>query len=194
VTAGQEINVYFDVEAGDGGSFNLFVAGFNEEVFKNGYDILKSGGLNINKFTDTNIQGTITAYEDGILFTSIPYDKGWHIKIDGKKVEVNPKSEAEINDVVVDKTSTDKKKEDIRQIKKITDGFVTTNITEGEHTVELYYITEGLIPGILITLLCIAIIIALEIYTRKAEAKRKNKVEVDYGKLLDREAEEDNVN
>jgi len=88
----------------------------------------------------------------------------------------------------------DKKKEDPRQIKKITDGFVTANIAEGEHTIELYYITDGLIPGILLSLLCAAIIIALEIYTRKIEKKRKNKVSVDYAKLIEREEIDIDVN
>jgi uncharacterized membrane protein YfhO len=169
VLAGQDVNVSFEVEAGGDGSFNIFVVGFDEEVFKQGYDILNNRTLTIETFEDTRITGTVTADEDGLLFLSIPYDKGWNLKIDGKKVETNPMSAAEINDVpaTADADAKDVPKPDPRQIKKITDGFITAPITEGPHTIELYYVTEGLIPGIIISLTSVAVLILLEIMRRK---------------------------
>ena len=176
VGAGTDINVTFDVDAGGGGTFYIFVAGFNEEVFKDGYDVLNYGAFDITEFKDTNIKGTVTAFEDGIFFTSIPYDKGWNVKIDGKKVEVNPKSAAEINDIVpvVDSETDEKEKPDVRQVKIITDGFITVPITAGEHTIELYYVTEGLVPGIIISILCVIVLVGLELLRRYIE-KNKNR-------------------
>ena len=177
VAAGENINIYFDVDPGDSGTFNLFVVGFDEGVFKEGYDILNSGSLNVQEFSDTNIKGTVNAQKDGVFFTSIPYDKGWHLKIDGKVTEINPKSAAEINDVTANNANNKNvKKPDPRQIKKITDGFITAPITAGEHTIELYYVTDGLIPGALISALCIMIIVVLEIVltrNRKSKSKRE---------------------
>ena len=164
VLAGQDIKVNFEVDAGSSGSFYLFVVGFDEEEFKKGYDVLNTDTFDISDFKDTKIEGTLNARGDGIFFTSIPYDKGWNLKIDGKKVEINPLSAAEINDVPKE---TGDKKPDERQIKKITDGFVTAPVTAGEHTIELYYITEGLIPGAVISLLCAAVLTGLEIFKKK---------------------------
>ncbi|MCL2158893.1 MAG: YfhO family protein, partial [Oscillospiraceae bacterium] len=149
-----------------------FVAGFDESVFKVGYDMLKKGAIEIDEFSDTNIKGTIDAGEGGIFFTSIPYDKGWNLKIDGQKVEINPLSEAEINDVSVKKDDDDKKKPDPREVKKITDGFVTAPIDGGEHKIELYYITDGLIPGAIISLLCVLIVVGLEVFSRLRKKKK----------------------
>ena len=175
VQADQDINVSFDIEASESGSFNIFVAGFSEAVFKNGYDILNSSPFIIEKFKDTDIKGTIEVDSDGLFFTSIPYDKGWNLKIDGKKVEINPLSEAEINDVNNNaKKADDTKKVDERQIKKITDGFITAPISAGTHTIELYYITDGLIPGILITLLSAGIIVGLEFLLKNNKKQKKS--------------------
>ena len=174
VLAGQDINISFDLEASESGTYYLFVAGFSEAVFKDGYDILSANGLNVEKFKDTNIKGTIETDGDGIFFTSIPYDKGWHLKIDGKKVEINPMSEAEKNDVSNTKKTDDKKKPDTRQIKKITDGFITAPISgSGTHKIELYYITDGLVPGIFITLLSVGIIVGLEFLLKNSKKQRK---------------------
>ena len=173
VQAGQDINLSFDIEASESGSFNVFVAGFNEAIFKDAYDILNANSFNIEKFKDTNIKGTVESNNDGIFFTSIPYDKGWNLKIDGKKVEINPLSEAEINDINKAKNADDKKKPDLRQIKKITDGFITAPISGGgTHTIELYYVTDGLIPGIFITLLSVGIILGLEFLSKNKNKKK----------------------
>jgi len=173
--AGQDITVNFDIDPSESGSFSIYVAGFDEEVFKKAYEILKAKSLSVEHFGDTKITGTIDAGEGGIFFTSIPYDRGWHLKIDGKTVEINPMSEAEINDVSKAKDDDKKKKPDQREIKKITDGFITAPIDAGEHTIELYYITEGLIPGAIISLSCVLIVVALHILAvYKKKKKRRN--------------------
>jgi uncharacterized membrane protein YfhO len=173
VLAGQDILVSFDVDAGSSGTFNIFVAGFDEEVFRQGYDILNQNTFNIEEFKDTKITGTITVPGGGgIFFTSIPFDRGWNLRINGVKTEINPLSEAEINDVVSISREPDAPKPDPRQITKITDGFVTAPIPAGTHTIELYYVTEGLIPGIIISLFCVLVIVGLEADFRKFKIKK----------------------
>lgn len=44
--------------------------------------------LQVESFKDTEIRGRVTAKEDGILFTSIPYTAGWKAFVDGKAAEV----------------------------------------------------------------------------------------------------------
>lgn len=58
----------------------------DKEKFNEGFEKLKDGQIEYEKFDETYIKGKYTANENEILFTSIPYDKGWNVYIDGKKV------------------------------------------------------------------------------------------------------------
>ena len=42
---------------------------------------------NVEKAKDTYLKGTITAGENQMLMTSISYEPGWTVKVDGKKTE-----------------------------------------------------------------------------------------------------------
>lgn len=58
----------------------------DENKFNEGFERLKDGQIEYERFDETYIKGTYTAEENEILFTSIPYDRGWNVYIDGKKV------------------------------------------------------------------------------------------------------------
>lgn len=64
----------------------LFYRLDTEELAK-AYAEISQGNWNITKHTDTHLKGDVTASEDGILFTTIPYEPGWTVKVDGEKVE-----------------------------------------------------------------------------------------------------------
>jgi uncharacterized membrane protein YfhO len=147
---GDEIDVSFEVEPGYEGSFYIFVAGFDEDIFKYAYAKLNSQTLQITSFEDTNIKGNIFVEEEGVLFTSIPYEKGWHAKVDGVKTEIN----------------------------SIDDAFVTVELEAGEHEIEFYYITDGLVIGALITGSCLLIFIGLYVIEKIFQRIRlKKKIE-----------------
>ena len=66
----------------------LGFAYFNNDALRMIYDELEAGGLRISSFKDSNIKGSINVEDDkNIMFTSIPYDKGWHVKADGREIE-----------------------------------------------------------------------------------------------------------
>ncbi|MEQ8155605.1 MAG: GtrA family protein [Clostridiaceae bacterium] len=71
-----------------------------------------------------NIKATIKNDEKGIIALSIPFSKGWTAKVDGKKQEL-----IKVNGV-----------------------FTGLVLEPGSHTIELKYITPGLIPGALISI------------------------------------------
>ncbi|MEQ8199717.1 MAG: YfhO family protein, partial [Clostridiaceae bacterium] len=71
-----------------------------------------------------NIKATIKNDEKGIIALSIPFSKGWTAKVDGKKQEL-----VKVNGV-----------------------FTGLVLEPGSHTIELTYITPGLIPGALISI------------------------------------------
>lgn len=125
---------------------------FNDERFIEAYQVLNSQPLEITELTDTitrtAVNGQVTATEDGLLFTSIPYDKGWIVKVDGV-------------------TTT---------AENFADTFLAIPVTAGTHTIELNYFPEGLKEGALISsgsLLLLLICFLIFVLLRKRKSTRE---------------------
>ena len=118
---------------------------FLPEGLESVYQILNKNPLQLTKWTDTKIEGTVDAERAGLLFLSIPYDKGWTIKIDGKEVEPY----------------------------KIFDTFLSVHTTAGTHEVSLEYMPQGLKSGAMITGGSIFILLILSGLAAKKHKKRK---------------------
>ena len=101
----------------------------DEALFNNVMLRLAQGNVNIASFDDTHIAGTFESdASEGLLFTTIPYDAGWRIQIDGKTV-------APV---------------------KTLDSLLAVDITalsEGEHTITMRYLPDCLLIGAGISLL-----------------------------------------
>ena len=69
------------------GNFKLMVYALKKERFEEFYRDLADEQMIIEKFTDCKINGKISAQKDGVLFLSIPYEKGWKVYIDGERTE-----------------------------------------------------------------------------------------------------------
>ena len=52
------------------------------------FNARKADSLTITKFSETNITGRINLKTKKILFLSIPFDKGWHVTINGKETDL----------------------------------------------------------------------------------------------------------
>jgi uncharacterized membrane protein YfhO len=70
------------------GNVTVYMAYINEELFKQGYDILADETMKLTKFSDTNIVGEVTPLTDGLLYTSIPAEKNWSAYVDGTETEI----------------------------------------------------------------------------------------------------------
>ncbi len=58
------------------------------ETFKNAFTRLAEGNVDFYKHSDIYLEGRVDVPADRtLLFTSIPYDKGWHITADGTTLE-----------------------------------------------------------------------------------------------------------
>ena len=60
----------------------------DDAAYKDAMQRLSDGNLNITSFTESSFKGTVNA-TDGktTMFTTIPYDKGWNVYVDGEKVD-----------------------------------------------------------------------------------------------------------
>ncbi len=134
---GDTFKIYapYSTDAQDG-YISLYGVTLNDLSFKKGYKQLKKDSLKVTRFDDTEIEGTINVSESGILYTSINYDTGWSVYIDGEEV----KSES---------------------LHAISGALLGVDITEGKHTITFKYIPEGLYLGIAVTVVSIILFILI---------------------------------
>ena len=61
----------------------------NTEIFKETFEDIAKSNLNITKFDEDYIEGTVTISEDQtLLCTSITFDEGWIVEVDGKRADL----------------------------------------------------------------------------------------------------------
>lgn len=144
VPEGTVVTVTFSLDDDTiSGQVELYIYGLDEEKFIEAYNnINESGVLDVTENTDSYIKGTIDLAEDKMLYTSIPYDKGWSVYVDG--VEVADE------DIV-----------------KIGDALMGVKMEAGEHTVEFKFVPQGLVVGGACTVIGVAILIILLILKKK---------------------------
>lgn len=98
---------------------------FDEEAFLEAAAELKEGCAEVYSEKDDRITGTITVPEgDSVAFTTIPYDAGWEVTVDGQKT----KTLAVVNETLL-----------------------AFRITPGEHELELRYRPDCVKYGLLLT-------------------------------------------
>lgn len=79
-----EITIPADKESGYA---DIYAVGLDMNNFEAGYNKLSASAMNITEFTDTHIKGTVDVKASELVYTSINYDEGWEITIDGEKIE-----------------------------------------------------------------------------------------------------------
>ncbi len=127
---------------------NIYVASLNNDTFEKDMDTLSAGGLQVTSFSDSRISGTIHADEASSVFVSIPYDKGWTVKVDGQPVETYGIGETDLDD-------------------PSNGAMLGFDILAGDHTVELSFMPRGLWLGVGISLISLVLLILLVWATRR---------------------------
>ena len=138
----------------DSSVFDIYAYNIDKKVFESAYDMLKTGAMNVTSFNSTTIEGTVDAGYSGYLYTSIPYDEGWSVYIDGEKVKTF----------------------------KVGDCMLATNIKQGKHTVNYKFTPKGLSYGAVISgaaWLCILVYALYRFLIGKGKKQRKEKNIVD---------------
>lgn len=142
---------------------NYYFVSFDQSLFQQSMDKLKQNQLEITDWSARSIEGKITAEDGQVMLTSIPYEKGWTIKVDGKKVEP----------------------------KKIANALVGVELTAGEHEISMKFTPNGWWSGVILLILGILCMIALQFHYMKfkddmlAEYKKNTK----YIELKEKEEE-----
>ena len=119
-------------------ALNLSAYVVNEPALAEFIDILSAQTMTVDSYDETHINGHITVYNPGQLVLSVPYEPGWTLFVDGKEASID----------------------------LFEDTFISVYLPEGEHTLSLSFFPRGFIPGTVISLLCLAIYIVIELYMK----------------------------
>ena len=118
----ENIEVYIGYNYYHNNDITLY--NLNESKFSDAVAKLSDTKINIIKFAESNIVLTTNLKKDETIYSSIPYDKGWEVYVDSKKIETY----------------------------KIADTLLGFDIKQGNHTIELKYKPHGYKYGLIITL------------------------------------------
>lgn len=122
----------------DATSLQLYAYAFNKDVFDDVYSSLNDEPLVLSEYTENSLKGTVTAKNDGVLYTSIVYDESWTAYVDGEEVEIS----------------------------SIENALLTIPVSSGTHTVELKYHPEGLNLGIILFVISVIILTLICIFEK----------------------------
>lgn len=147
--SGTEFTVTIEYKEGKGGSVVSHVCTMDEAVWQDAYKMLSASMLDVTDYGDSCLKGTIDVQEDGVFVTSVPYEAGWKLKIDGHTREIN---------------------------ELIGGAWISTSLSAGEHQIELSFRPPGLIAGLLITLASIGLLIAAEWWRRRRMLRKLQSV------------------
>lgn len=123
------------------GTATYHVCVMDSDLWEKGLAILREGAMTLTSFEDTSVTATVTAKEDGYLYTSIPMEleRSWTVLVDGKETQVTPFAGA----------------------------FVGVYLEEGEHTVSFSYSPAGYAKGRWISLGSVLLFLALAVAEKK---------------------------
>lgn len=110
----------------------IALASLQEDALTDSIARMGANPVEFTQYESTHVTCEVEVGEskDGekLLFTSIPYEKGWRVTVNGAAVKPIP----------------------------IGGGLLGVPLTEGHNTVEFHYIVRGLTAGVLLSLLCVA--------------------------------------
>jgi len=126
VKEGDLVTVRVQCSAGEKATMVITGAVLDDELFRDGYDLLSASTWELTRFKDTLVEGSILCDRDGLLYTSIPQNGNWKVMVDGEAVEP----------VLVG------------------DAMTAVMLTEGEHMVTFTYRNPAFSLGWKVTALC----------------------------------------
>lgn len=142
VVKDEEVSKYAGVK-----HFNLAdtiqARNFNWDTYRTSLTNLRHDSLNITLFSENKITGTANVSQNKLMYLSFPYDKGWHLKVDGNE--------------------TDKV--------FINNGMTGIYLTKGNHSIELEYHLRAAGKGVYMSLGGIAFCGLLFIFFRRIKSK-----------------------
>lgn len=115
-----------------------------DERYQKVRDHLAKSQLKQVRATGSSLSGTIDADRDGVLVLTIPYDKGWSVKVDGKAARAV----------------------------EIGGALTGLELTEGRHQISMNYTPAGFAGGLWLTGICTGVFILLQLLSGRSGQRR----------------------
>ena len=113
------------------------------ETYQKCAEKLVDNRLNVTRFTNDHITGTVKTDKPQVLYLSVFDNNGWDVYIDGKKADV--REEVDI-------------------------AFIGVDIEPGEHEVDIVYHSKGALEGLLVTLAGVILTVFIMLMWKKQSA------------------------
>ena len=136
----ENVVIYFNEDSlKDYPCNDMYFARFNSEDLRSLQTDLLPGILHLTEWSSSSLKGSVNASDKyPLLFTSIPWDEGWHATVDGASVSCE----------------------------SVLDGaFLSLPLSPGTHEIELNYVAPGAKNGLYITLTSLLIYFILILHT-----------------------------
>ena len=140
--AGEEVTVTIKTKGSCTG--DVLVARLNEDAFQQDIATLAANGMKVTSMNDNSISGTVHADEAGVFFTSVEYDDGWTVKIDGNKVETFA----------------------------IGDALLAVDMQPGDHEISMTFMPKGLVAGIMLSAVSLVCLVILIVFLKRRDKQK----------------------
>ena len=128
--AGEAVTLRITLSAGTARLRGLYFYALDLHAAQAAANQATESGMQFDRFEDTYVSGTITAPRDGVLATSIPYDEGWHVTVDGQRA----------------------------QWREVSGVFLALELSQGAHRIEMRYLPQGFVAGCALSVGTIALL------------------------------------
>lgn len=153
INSGDEVIIVIDNVYSEVGTDDICMAIgmsiYDQDVNARFLDYVKDNQLNVSRKSDNYLEGTVVLEDDQILFTTIPYNDGWHVYENGKEIEKQ----------------------------KIANAFIGLDLGAGEHKLTFKYVQPGFYVGVIVSLLSVISVIVYEVFGNKKIKDADNEVE-----------------
>lgn len=130
------------------GTISMYMSALDRDELTKLRASLMKNEMVISEMTDDEIKGNISLNNSQIIFTTIPYDEGWRVYIDGKKV-------------------------DDYDIDVLGGGFMGIWAEPGQHEIRMKFVPDGKILGIIISIVSWVIYILIFIWWNISMKKKR---------------------
>lgn len=139
IEEGKSFTVTIDYEKGEDSTITGYVCYLEQEAWDGAYDILSQNLMKVTKSGDTFLEGMVEAKQDGVLVTSVPYEQGWRLAVDGTE----------------------------QNIHELTGGvLISVPLTAGEHHIRLDFRPPGIVAGAAVSGIAIVLLVIFQLVNR----------------------------
>jgi uncharacterized membrane protein YfhO len=130
---------YLSLNSENGEDLKLDMYKLNESALTAFIDKLNADTMTVENYSETSVIGNINVANSGYLVMSIPYDPSWTLYVDGVKTDYEA----------------------------FEDAFISVHLSSGRHTIELKYFPDGLITGIIVSIVSLFLFAIININVKK---------------------------